>query len=290
MQNAIIYSRVSTDEQADKGFSLANQKNVLEIYCKHKNINILKTYREDYSAKTFDRPEFNKIMEYIKINRKSIDFLLFTKWDRFSRNIEESYRIIRKLRGLGIEVNAIEQPLDLSQPDSKILLAIYLVTPEVENDKISLRTIEGMRRAMKEGYFTGVAPFGYKNFRNKDGKSTLKPIEESAIVIRNAFKDYAKGLLSSEEVRKKYYNKGLKISKQSFLNMLRNHTYCGRIAIKPWKKEDLMIVNGVHEAIIDDQTFNLVQKRLQNKQNLKIHKFSEIDKMLPLRGYLLTRR
>ncbi len=286
MQNAIIYTRVSTDEQANKGYSLPHQKNVLELYCAHKGIHILKHFEEDYSAKNFDRPSFNKLVSYIKTNRKTIDYILFTRWDRFSRNQEEAYRVIREFKNLGIIVNAIEQPLDLSQPDSKVMLAVYLVIPEVENDKNSIRTKEGMRRAMKEGCFAGIAPVGYLNHRNSEGKSTLKINTEIAPLIKNAFIDYSKGVLSCEEVRKKYYSQGLKVGKQSMINILKNPTYTGNILIKEWKKEDQMIVEGLHPSIIDENTFHKVQRRFKGKTPTQIHKFSEIDEQLPLRGHL----
>ena len=286
MPNAIIYTRVSTDEQANKGYSLPHQKNVLELYCQHKGITILQHFKEDYSAKNFDRPAFNELITYIKANRKSIDYLLFTRWDRFSRNQEEAYRIIREFKNYGIEVNAIEQPLDLTQPDSKVMLAVYLVIPEVENDKNSIRTKEGMRRAMSEGCFVGIAPIGYKNGRTDSGKSTIIKNNDLAPLIKNVFLDYSKGVLSAEDIRKKYYPKGLKVSKQSMLNILKNPVYCGKILIKEWKKEDEIITEGIHEPIIDEDTFNTVQKILKGKQKQKVHKFSEVDEQLPLRGFL----
>ncbi|MDC9723404.1 MAG: recombinase family protein, partial [Urechidicola sp.] len=290
MPNAIIYTRVSTDEQASKGFSLPHQKNVLEVYCSHKGINILRHFKEDYSAKNFNRPAFNELLSYIKVNRKSIDSLLFTRWDRFSRNQEEAYRVIREFKNLGIEVNAIEQPLDLSQPDSKVMLAVYLVIPEVENDKNSIRTKEGLRRAMKEGCFVGYAPFGYKNHRNSEGKSTLAIKEDIAPLIRRAYLDYSKGALSTEEIRKKYYHRGLKITKQCMLDTLKNPVYCGKILIKEWKKEDEIIVEGLHPPIIDIETFDTVQRIFKGKHKSNIHKYSEIDERLPLRGFLECRK
>jgi len=75
MKNVIIYTRVSTDEQADKGFSLLHQKDVLEKYCALKGYNIVKHYRDDYSAKNFDRPGFKQLMEFIKANKKFVDLL-----------------------------------------------------------------------------------------------------------------------------------------------------------------------------------------------------------------------
>lgn len=287
MPNAIIYTRVSTDDQASKGFSLPHQKSVLELYCSHKGINILRHFEEDHSAKNFDRPVFKDILSYLKVHRKNLDYFFVTRWDRFSRNVEEAYRVIREFREQGIEINAVEQPLDFSQPDSKVMLAVYLVIPEVENDKIGLRTKEGLRRAMKEGCFVSLAPFGYVNCRNENGKATLEQVKDKAYLVRKAFKDYSKGILSTEQVRKKYYNRGLKLSKQGMLNMLKNPVYCGKIHIKEWKKEEEMVVEGLHLPIIDNSTFDTVQLLLKGKCKAPIHKFSEIDEKLPLRGHLL---
>ncbi len=285
MQNVILYTRVSTDEQADKGFSLNHQKTVLELYCKHKNYEILNHFQDDFSAKTFDRPEFKKLLTYVKANKRSIDALLFTRFDRFSRNAEESYRQIRLFREMGINVIAVEQPLDLDLPESKIILSLMLSMSEVENDRISIRTKQGMRQAQKEGFFTGIAPIGYLNHRNEQGKSTLIP-SPIAPIIKKVFQEYATGIYSTEEIRKKYYNKGLKVSKNTLLNILKNPTYTGKIVIKEWKKEDLAIVPGIHEPIIDSKTFEKVQRVFLGKQVKPVLESKQIDEILPLRGFL----
>jgi len=285
MKNVIIYTRVSTDEQADKGFSLQHQKEMLERFSTLKGHNIVKHFQEDYSAKNFDRPSFNLLMEYAKINRKNIDILLFTKWDRFSRNNQESYRIIRELKKLGIEVNAIEQPLDLSQPDNKLLLAIYLTIPEVENDKNSVRTTEGMRRAKKEGCWMGSALYGYDNWRTPDGKASLKPNSKAPYVIE-AFETYAKGLYAVEEVRRMLVKKGMKIQKQQFLNIIHNIGYTGKIRIKAYRKEDEQIVEGLHDGLISLELFNNVQNIFKAKKRIQAKPTKKND-LLPLRGYLV---
>ncbi|MCH5686391.1 recombinase family protein [Niabella sp. W65] len=76
--------------------------------------------------------------------------VLFTKWDRFSRNAGDAYQMLSVLTKLGIEIQAIEQPLDLSIPENKMMLAIYLAAPEVENDRRALNTFYGMRKAKKK--------------------------------------------------------------------------------------------------------------------------------------------
>lgn len=173
MKIADIYVRVSTDEQADKGYSQRDQEERLKKYCQVNSIQIGRIIFEDHSAKTFKRPEWSKYLADIKKHRSNADFVLFTKWDRFSRNAGDAYHMISVLRKYGIEPQAVEQPLDLSIPENKMMLAFYLAAPEVENDRRALNVIYGMRRARKEGRWMATAPLGYANRINEDGKNVL---------------------------------------------------------------------------------------------------------------------
>jgi site-specific DNA recombinase len=96
--NVICYKRVSTDDQADRGFSLNHQDRMLRQYCEINDHNIVMMVQEDYSAKTFDRPEWKKIMTYIRQNRKKVDMILCLRWDRFSRNQYDALTVIKQLQ------------------------------------------------------------------------------------------------------------------------------------------------------------------------------------------------
>ena len=282
-QKAIIYTRVSTDEQADKGFSLRHQFEMVEKYCHLKDYEILKHFQDDFSAKNFNRPEWLKLEAFLKVNRRQIDKVLFTKWDRFSRNIEEALGIIRKLRNWGIEVNAIEQPLDFSNPDNKAMLALYLVMPEVENDKISQRTKDGILRARKEGAYTSKPPFGYEGCRIND-KASMKPSKDAEI-LRQMFLEVAAGVNSIEQIRKNFMSKGFKGCKQSFYYMLRNKLYCGYILVPEHKKTPSYWVKGLHDGIIDEEVFIKVQDVLKGKKKNTRYPVKKHEQ-LPLRGFL----
>ena len=127
--NVICYKRVSTDDQADRGFSLQHQEDMLRRYCDINHYDIVDIYTEDYSAKTFDRPEWKKIMTFVQQNKNLVDAIVFLRWDRFSRNLYESLTMIRKLQKMGVLLISAEQPLDLSNPDSKMMLSFYLSMP-----------------------------------------------------------------------------------------------------------------------------------------------------------------
>lgn len=279
----IIYSRVSTDDQADNGYGRDHQRDVLKTYCKINNYEIAKEYLEDYSAKDFNRPEWKKLEIFAKANRKTIKRILFTKWDRFSRNMEEAMRVIRELRKWGITVNAVEQPLDLAVPNQKVMLAMYLIMPEVENDNISSRTKDGLYKATKEGAFVGTPPYGYSRIRY--GKYASMALNEDADLLVEIFKKVSLGVESLEGLRKFYRDKGYKKTKQTFYNMLRNRAYIGQVRVPEYKKEDTYWIDGLHDSIIDIATFNKVQDVLEGrKRNAKPP--SKRNDALPLRRFL----
>src|SRR4051794_38610522 len=122
MKTADLYIRVSTDEQADKGYSQRDQEERLRKYCDINCIAINKVIFEDHSAKTFNRPEWIKLLADIKRYKGKRSLILFTKWDRFSRNTGDAYGMIAILRKYGVEPQAVEQPLDLSVPENKMML------------------------------------------------------------------------------------------------------------------------------------------------------------------------
>lgn len=281
--DTIIYSRVSTDDQADYGYGRDHQRDVLKAYCEIKQYGVANEYIEDHSAKNFNRPEWKKLETFVKANRKTIQRVLFTKWDRFSRNMEEAMGVIRKFREWGITVNAVEQPLDLSVPNQKVMLSMYLIMPEVENDNISARTKDGLYKATKEGAFVGTPPYGYSRVRF--GKYASMQPNDDAQLLTEIFKRVALGVESLEALRKHYKTKGYKKGKQTFINMLRNRAYLGEVKVKEYKKANAYWTNALHDAIIDHATFNKVQVVLEGK-NRKAKLPSKKNEALPLRGFL----
>ncbi len=286
MKKADLYVRVSTDEQADKGYSIRSQEEVLRKYCSIQNILVRKVIYEDYSAKTFNRPAWTDMLNSFKKEKgKSIDLLLFTKWDRFSRNAGDAYQMINILRKIGIDPQAVEQPLDLSIPENKMMLAFYLAAPEVENDRRALNTFYGMRRARKEGRYLTTGPYGYVN-RTENGKKTIVPVESKANVVKWAFEQVAKQRFHIDEIRREVNSKGLNCSKSNFYTLLKNPVYCGKIVVPAYRDEERQLVQGQHEAIISESLFYEVQDVLNGKRRIQMVKASTNDN-LPLRGFLI---
>ena len=282
-RRVIIYSRVSTDEQAERGFSLQSQKERLIKYCGEHGHEIVHHFVEDYSAKDFNRPEFQRMLNLLQTKVLKADIFLTIRQDRYSRNLLEAMLMDRKLLALGVERKSVENDFDLEIPENYLPHILNMVMPEVENRRRSLNTTNGMRQAQKEGRWMATAPRGYSNV-NRNGNKSIEPNSEAKYVVE-IFERLSTRLYSIEEVRKNAWKKGFKISASFMYKLIRNYAYCGKIKIKAWKDEPEEIVEGQHEAIVEEGLFQSVQHWLDGRTPTNKIKFSK-DERLPLRGYL----
>ncbi len=306
-KKVILYCRVSSDEQAENT-SLDFQEDSLRKYCARNEYDVVAVYREDYSAKHYDlkRPEMRKMYDFCKRNKAQVDKILFLRWDRYARNVGFAFEYQRRFSELGIEINAIESPIDFSGTEWAMMLSIYCGVAHTEDNKISKRTKDGIRATLKPGRFPQKAPIGYLNNRISSTETHIIKDEEYAPIVEEVFREMAKGIDSVETLRIKYApllrrRKGMHndgrgivkdttnhpISKGAFYRMLRNPIYCGEIVVPAYQDEPEEIIQGEHEPIIDKTTFNTVQDILDGRTRCKT-KLRKTDKPeLFLRRYLV---
>jgi len=283
-RKAIIYTRVSTDEQAELGFSLPEQEASIKKYCVREGFEIVRHYQDDYTAKHFNRPDFQRMLNDIKLKKIKAEYLICAKIDRFSRaEPHETLRMIQKLKTDGIELLLIDQNYNLEVPENWIPYMLQIVLPYSDNLRRGLNTKKGMRQARKEGRWNGTIPKGY-SWNRENGKSYIIP-NEDAKYIREAFQEFSKGIYSVDEVRKIMWKRGYKCSRNNFWKVLRNPVYIGKIRIEAWRDEEEEIVNGLHEPIISDELFYTVQDLLI-KRKRKTKPKNKLNDNLPLRGFL----
>ena len=285
MRKAAIMARVSSDEQA-AGYSLGVQEDALLKYCERNGIEIVYKFREDHSAKNFKRPAFTEFLKFAKENKGKFDQLLFITWDRFSRNLLDSLEMIKRLKGYGITASAIEQPLDLSIPENKAMLSIYLTLPEIDNDRRSIKIRGGVRAALQAGRWPRQAPYGYKNTRDDNNKPIIVPGKDAdhiKYLFRQILLDQPQSLIR-EELKKK----GFLISRSNTSSILLNPVYAGLIVVPAEGNEPEKIITGLHEGLVTESEFYRVQQKLKTKK-LKCNKpnGNRMREELPLRGNLL---
>lgn len=287
-KKAVIYTRVSTEEQAVRGTSLVDQEEMLRKVCEYEGIEIVDHIQDDgCSAKTFNRPAFQQFFANLKSGRIKIDFLYIVRWDRFSRNMKNTFLMEHELEKYGVEVRCLEDSYDTSDPTSIMFRAIKIAEAEVDNRRRAKNTQMGIRRTLKAGrYASGTAPIGYSWDRNGT-HPVIKP-NANAKLVKEAFELYATSLYSIESVRKIVQEKGLNIQKTAFNRMLRNSIYRGNIVVPELGDEEKHEVIGIHEAIIPRELFDKVQTvlaRILEKNASRVEKINYRDEF-PLRGLL----
>ena len=291
MKNVILYCRVSSDEQKTNT-SLDFQEKKLRQHCDKNGYNVIACYKEDYSAKHHDfvRPEMIKIRDYCKKHKREVDMILFLRWDRFSRNPEFAYMFKRIfLDEWGIEFNALESPIDFEATEWSSSLSQYCSTAHTENNKISRRTRDGIRETMLSGRWANSAPRGYKNVHivDENGITVSKTIEideQKAPTIRAIFQEVAKGVEAPCAIRRRI---APEIPESTFLDILRNIFYKGKIRVPATKTEPEVIVDGLHEPLVTEAIFDTVQEIMDGKRKKNPKLTKPVTPEFYLRKYLV---
>jgi site-specific DNA recombinase len=279
--DVVTYSRVSTDDQKENGFSLQDQERRLSDYCARHGKEVIARYQEDHSAKDFNRPVFQDFLTDLRAKKIRPTQLVCIRFDRFSRNVLESLSMLNMLKSLGVEVVFVEQNTDLSTPESLLPHLINMALPQIENERRALNTIRGMRQAMRQGKWVHKAPKGYFNDPVEKG---IVPNKDASFIQR-AFEGVSLGIYSIEEVRTRLRSEGFSCSKQQFQNLLRNPIYKGIIVLKAYREEPEEMIRGTHQPLVSEELFDDVQKVLAARAR-KGGRRKPVSSRFPLRRHL----
>src|SRR5947209_3011887 len=235
MLGAVIYVRVSTKEQTEN-LSLPTQLQACEEYCQRQGFHVLARFREEgESAKTADRTELQKLLQFCRNNKGTVQFVVVFNLTRFAREKYDHFALRAHLKSLGISLRSATEPID-DTSTGKLMEGVLAAFAQFDNDVRSKRTRGGMKAALELGRWTFLAPLGYLNAPRSTGKSLI-PDPERAPLVKRAFQDFATGRFTKDEARKNVIALGLKtrrgkpVPSQTFEAMLRNRVYIGLIDV-----------------------------------------------------------
>jgi site-specific DNA recombinase len=259
---AIIYCRVSSQEQVSN-LSLPTQEKYCREYCQRQGFTVDQVFVErGESAKTVERPVFREMLAYCRKHKDTTDAVVVYALTRFSRNSTDHYAIGAHLRGLGISLRSVTEPIDDS-PAGRFMEGILAAMSQFDNEQRAERTRVGLRASAQMGRWVFKRPLGYLNSpRGKSGPS-LAVDTERAPLIRKAFELCAEGR-PEHEIRGTITAMGLRsesgntISKQFLAKILRNPIYAGWISYKPLGER----YKGDFQPVVTQELFNDVQRRL----------------------------
>lgn len=164
MKKVALYSRVSTQEQREKGLSVAAQRQALLKYCEEKGYTVYEEYLDEgVSAGALKkRKGMNRLLDDCRAGK--IELILFTKLDRWFRHVGKYHTIQEKLNEWNVPWIAIQEPMfETVTAMGKANINFYLTTAQMEVDKTSERVKEVIRyKLTKKQALCGNLPLGYK--------------------------------------------------------------------------------------------------------------------------------
>mgnify|MGYP004591247191 FL=1 len=259
-----LYMRVSTEDQAREGFSLPEQKERLEAYCKFKGF-VIKDYYTDagISAKTGNyRPEFERLKEDIK--SKKINTIIALKQDRITRSIFDWEELMKFLEENDAYLDCVNDDINTTNANGKMVSRILMSVSQQEIERTSERTKVGLAGAIKQGHIPHQAPLGYKH----ENKKLVIDHLTKDVVIR-IFELYHKGM--SYQKISSLFNKEQVLGKtnwrdSSIVAILENEIYKGDFVHGKRTKHPTYYENVV-EPIVSKEMWEECQ--VQKKKNSK---------------------
>ena len=172
--------RVSTEDQAREGFSLPEQKERLEAFCKFKGYEIVDYYQDaGISAKTGNyRPEFERLKDDIK--SKKINTIIALKLDRITRSIFDWENIVTFLDKNDAFLDCANDEINTTSANGKMISRLLMSVSQNEIERTSERTKIGLAGAIKSGHIPHIAPLGYKH----EDKKLVIDYSTKDIVVR----------------------------------------------------------------------------------------------------------
>lgn len=302
-----MYTRVSTSIQID-GYSLDAQKEKIRKYADAFDYEIVCEYEDaGKSGKSIEgRAEFKKMLEDIRTNKDEISYVLVFKLSRFGRNAADVLSSLQFMQDFGVNLICVEDGIDSSKDAGKLMISVLSAVAEIERENILVQTMEGRKQKAREGKWNGgFAPYGYKLVNG------MLEIEESeAEAVRIIFDIYANTEMGANGVTKYLARQGIKkVARQNgkntlfeismIKNILENPVYCGKIAFGRRKKErvvgtrdeyrlrkqdDYILSDGIHEAIIDMDTW----EKVQEKRKAQAKRYEHVNKGKDEKIHLLS--
>jgi len=282
-KNAVIYTRVSSKEQAENA-SLDTQLKYCNDFAKRKGFEVQAYFGGTYeSAKSDERKEFKRMLEYVRKN-KSISYILVYAYDRFSRTGANGAYISSELKKRGIGTLSVTQEVDPTTPAGVFQEGMYHIFSQMDNQTRMERCQNGMVEKLRQGYWPMSPPLGFTNL-NKGQRADLHKIvvNDQGKQLRKAWMWKMKHNMPNKDIVAKLQKTGLKICERKLSKIFRNPFYCGVIVCKFIPGE---VVQGKHEPLVPPADFKKVYELLTNAVGYKSSHSVGIQDGLPLRVFM----
>lgn len=226
-----LYERVSTDEQQKYGYSIKTQIDALEEHCEKNKMKIVDHYTDDGVSggkAAFRRPQMSRLLEDVKAGK--IDMILFTRLDRWFRNVKEYFKVQEILDAHGVEWRAIWEDYDTTTANGRMAITIFLAIAQNEREKGAERitVVLENKRKNKEACFGGPnPPFGYMKQKDEDGVMRLVKDPDTQQACQEFWDILIKSSNLNKAIRHMSNVYGYEKNWKSWKRMTQSDFYCG---------------------------------------------------------------
>lgn len=264
---AVIYLRVSTDEQVDN-YSLETQETGCIQEAQRRGFKILQIFREEgKSAKTIKgRPMLLELLALCGMRQREIDAIIIYRVDRLARQTIDYLSIRAKLARMDITVISVNEPTGDS-PMDKLTETLLAGIAQFENEVRSERSKQGLRARFLTGLSNGLVPIGYLH----GGNSPAQPDPLAFEMIKYSWNEVGTGKVTLRELSDSINDRGLyatfpqphrvHMTSQTLSRIFHNKFYTGMIVSKKYGQE----MPGRHPAMISEELFYRVQRVLHGR-------------------------
>ena len=279
-----IYARVSTEEQAEQGYSIDAQLDTLRKYCQLYDKVVFEEYVDaGVSGKsTQGRYELQRLLK--DADEKKFDEVIVWKFNRMARKNVDLLNIVEQLEANNVIFRSFSENFDTSTSTGRFALQMMGAVGELERNTIVDNVKMSMKQRAKTGKHNGKLPLGYQSIPETNDPSERSKqvviVETEALIVRSIFEHYAAGRglksIANELNHSNYKTKtGNTFSTSAVKDILNNPFYNGKVRYNRYenwsnkrrrgKSAEPIIADGKHKAIIHDALWEKVQFLLQKK-------------------------
>lgn len=280
-KTAVIYARVSHSSQEDNT-SLETQRKRCEEYASANGYSVIQYFGGTHeSAKTDDRKEFNRMLTFVKRNKR-VNYILVYSYERFSRTGADGMKIAQDLqKQYKVTTLSVSQGIDPSTITGEFQRNIMLLFGHLDNQMRKDKTISGMRELVEKGFTPYSIPRGYVNLNKGKAVNQQIVVSEEGKLLRKAFIWKAEKQMRNCEISQRLKELGLKIDERRLAEIFANPYYCGIIVSKLVPNK---VIEGKHEPMVSKEVFLKVNNIIaDNRYQPVSHKHE--DDQLPLKRF-----
>ncbi|MFF2017792.1 recombinase family protein [Paenibacillus sp. NPDC058177] len=291
-KKVVIYARVSTEEQAENGYSIDAQLDILRNYCTATGAEVMDEYVDrGVSGKSMKgRYELQRLLK--DAEESKFDEVIVWKFNRMARKNIDLLHIVELLEKNNISFRSYSENFETSSPMGRFALQMMGAVGELERNTIIDNVKMGHRQRARMGLHNGKVPLGYTIVEGKGGSRETRTeviiVEEEASIVRYIFEQYAAGhglktIANELNHRGRKTKSGKPFSTTAIRDLLDNPMFVGKIRYNQYenwaekrrkgKSSETILVDGHHPPIVSQELWDKVQLLRKKKGTMPKKRF-----------------